>query len=213
MLKPLSATSARLIFPGSGWGERRRHAEGDPSRDHQDCKITGSRTQSGDDRISYWRSRIHEASGVKADVDLALKSISEAARRNYLPAQAIVHVWHAAHSREVEIDEETQLDWLYNACLWKQITRTPVLRRKNLTVYEDARKEFHARVEVTTSISMTTNRHHISTRRSSFGICNQKHTNPMLSIWLICFNRLLSMRTLCVGTVHIGEWGGGFESM
>jgi len=83
--------------------------------------------------------------GVKADVDLALKSISEAARRNYLPAQAIVHVWHAAHSREVGIDEDTQLDWLYNACLWGSVHAAPVLRRKNPSVYGDARKEFHAR--------------------------------------------------------------------
>ncbi|KIM82919.1 hypothetical protein PILCRDRAFT_88233 [Piloderma croceum F 1598] len=83
--------------------------------------------------------------GVKGDVDLALKSILEAARKDYLPAQAILHVWYAAHSQAVDIDEETQLDWLYNACLWGSVYAGPVLQQKSPSDYENVCKEFHMR--------------------------------------------------------------------
>ena len=83
--------------------------------------------------------------GVEANVDLALKSVLEAARKGYLPAQAIFHVWHSTHARAVDVDEETQLDWLYNACLWGSVYAAPVLRQKCPSDYEAARQEFHTR--------------------------------------------------------------------
>jgi hypothetical protein len=47
--------------------------------------------------------------------------------------------------RSVDIDEEVQLDWLYNACLWGSMHARPVLRQKSLSCYEDACKQFHQR--------------------------------------------------------------------
>lgn len=134
-------TSNALDF---GWGEE----EDIPKATQADIiKVIQAQTlEPGAGRAYFLLALAHSRGfGVKADVDLALKYILEAARKGYLPAHAILHVWHAAHSREVDIDEDTQLDWLYNACLWGSVHAAPILWRKSPRVYEDARKEFHAR--------------------------------------------------------------------
>lgn len=83
--------------------------------------------------------------GVKADVNLALESMLAAASKDYLPAQAIFHVWHTANTRVIDVDRETQLDWLYNACLCGSVHAAPVLRQNSPSDYEAARKQFHVR--------------------------------------------------------------------
>ena len=126
-----------------GWGEE------DMPKATQAEIIKGIQTQtngSGAGRAHFLLALAYSRGfGVQADVRPALKSMLEAARKGYPPAQAILHVWHAAHSQMVDVDEETQLDWLYNACLWGSIHAAPVLRLKSPSDYEAARQEFHAR--------------------------------------------------------------------
>ena len=81
--------------------------------------------------------------GTRANVDMALGSVNESARQQYLLAKAVFHVWHDAHSRKADIDEETQLDWPYDATLWGSESAGQVLRRKSETDYSQARQEFH----------------------------------------------------------------------
>ena len=83
--------------------------------------------------------------GVQMDVNMALKCALEAAFRGYLPAKAICHTWHAAHLRTMDVDEETQLDWLYDACIWGSGFASHVLKGKNPSVYRSARQMFHQR--------------------------------------------------------------------
>jgi TPR repeat protein len=83
--------------------------------------------------------------GVSADADHALSSLLESAKRGFLPAQAILHAWHTSQLRPLDVDEETQLDWLYNACIWGSVHATPILQRKSRLDYEAARKGFHDR--------------------------------------------------------------------
>lgn len=63
----------------------------------------------------------------------------EAARRQYLPARAMIHAWFDPHGREVG------LNWLFEAASWGSICAGQVLRRRSLEDYEAAREEFHGR--------------------------------------------------------------------
>lgn len=76
---------------------------------------------------------------------MALKSVLESAHRGYLPAKAIFHPWHVANSRKIDVDEETQLDWLYDATVWGSAYAGQSLHLKSSLVYDSARKMFHRR--------------------------------------------------------------------
>ena len=76
---------------------------------------------------------------------MALKSVLESAHRGYLPAKAIFHPWHVAHSRKIDVDEETQLDWLYDATVWGSAYAGQSLQFKSPLVYDSARQMFHRR--------------------------------------------------------------------
>ena len=82
--------------------------------------------------------------GTPQNTDLALKSVLDAAALNYLPAQAMFEVWHKSSDREVAIDLEKQLDWLYEASVWGSFYADASLRRIDLSEYRLARRQFHA---------------------------------------------------------------------
>lgn len=83
--------------------------------------------------------------GTEANVDKALNMMLEAARRQYLPARAMVHAWFDANEREIGVHEEVGLNWLFEATLWGSTCAGKVLQRKSLDDYLAAREEFHDR--------------------------------------------------------------------
>lgn len=83
--------------------------------------------------------------GRRVNVDMALQMVVKAAEKNYLPAMAIFSAWHNAHSRDVGVDDDIQLDWLYDATCWGSSYAGDMLRRKSTSDYMAARKCFHRR--------------------------------------------------------------------
>jgi len=83
--------------------------------------------------------------GVQMNIEMALKCVTEAARRGYLPAKAVFYPWHIAHSQTIAEDDETQLDWLYDASIWGSVYAAQVLQHKNRAEHEGARQMFHRR--------------------------------------------------------------------
>lgn len=81
--------------------------------------------------------------GTLVDVDKALDFVVEAAKKGYLPAQAIFAAWHFTHQRPVPIPLETQLDWLYEATSWGSFYAGCSLQRLSQIEYESARTAFH----------------------------------------------------------------------
>ena len=83
--------------------------------------------------------------GATANIDMALNSIVEAAKRDYLPAKAVFYTWYDAHSKECPVDAELQLDWLYDAAVWGSTFANEVLQLKSPSDCIAARKMFHHR--------------------------------------------------------------------
>jgi hypothetical protein len=83
--------------------------------------------------------------GTTANIDLALQSVVEAAKRGYLPAKAVCRTWYDAHSKDCPVDVESQLDWLYDATVWGSTIASDVLQIKSPSDYLSARKIFHQR--------------------------------------------------------------------
>ena len=81
--------------------------------------------------------------GTLVNVDKALDFIIEAAKKGYLPAQAIFAAWHFAHRRPVPVPLETQLDWLYEATSWGSFYAGHSLHRLSQIEFESARSAFH----------------------------------------------------------------------
>lgn len=74
-----------------------------------------------------------------------LSAAVQSAKADYLPAQAVVHAWHVAHNRPLDIDEDLQLDWLYEAVAWGSWTAEKTLRTIDADLYIQARQDFHSR--------------------------------------------------------------------
>lgn len=81
--------------------------------------------------------------GALVDVDKALELVVEAAKKGYLPAQAIFAAWHVTNGRSVPVPIETQLDWLYEATSWGSFYAGNSLRRLSQIDHESARTAFH----------------------------------------------------------------------
>jgi hypothetical protein len=81
--------------------------------------------------------------GTHEDKLLALDSILKSAKKGYLPAQAIFHVWHEEHHMVAPIDEEKQMDWLFEAVTWGSFFAGGSLRRLDVQEYQLARQLFH----------------------------------------------------------------------
>ncbi|KAF8535131.1 hypothetical protein BDD12DRAFT_912978 [Trichophaea hybrida] len=83
--------------------------------------------------------------GGPKDVDAMLNAAVNAAKADYLPAQAVVHAWHVAHGKQLTVDHELQLDWLYEAVAWGSWTAGHTLQLMDQDLYKQARLDFHAR--------------------------------------------------------------------
>ncbi|KAA8900914.1 hypothetical protein FN846DRAFT_957648 [Sphaerosporella brunnea] len=96
---------------------------------------------------AFFQSAIAHSLGLGAprNIDAMLKATIEAARADYLPAQAVLHAWHFAHDRQVDVDEHVQLNWLYKAVVWGSWTAGSMLREMDPDLYREARSEFHSR--------------------------------------------------------------------
>jgi hypothetical protein len=81
--------------------------------------------------------------GTHEDKLLALDSILKSAMKGYLPAQAIFRVWHEEHHMVAPIDEEKQMDWLFEAVTWGSFFAGGSLRRLDVQEYQLARQLFH----------------------------------------------------------------------
>jgi hypothetical protein len=82
--------------------------------------------------------------GTHEDKLVALDSILKSAKKGYLPAQAIFQVWHEEHHIAVPVDEEKQIDWLFEAVTWGSFFAGGSLRRLDVQEYQLARQLFHS---------------------------------------------------------------------
>jgi hypothetical protein len=83
--------------------------------------------------------------GGPKNIDAMLNAAVNAAKADYLPAQAVVHAWHVAHDIQLTVDHEQQLDWLYEAVAWGSWTAAHTLQLMDKDLYKQARLDFHAR--------------------------------------------------------------------
>jgi len=81
--------------------------------------------------------------GTHESKTLALEMILSSAKKGYLPAQAIFHVWYLEHHMDVPVDRETQIDWLFEAVTWGSFFAGKSLQEMSEDDYQEARKIFH----------------------------------------------------------------------
>lgn len=140
--------------------------------------------------------------GTLVDVEKALEFVVEAAKKGYLPAQAIFAAWHVTHGRPVPVSLETQLDWLYEATSWGSFYAGYSLQRLSQVEYESARTAFHKKGgynqyffggDPPTHIGSAEFRHSLS----SVTVCNDTGTiNQLLQSAVIYGDDLLTAQLL-----------------
>ena len=81
--------------------------------------------------------------GTNIDLGRSLEFVLKSAQREYIPAQAVATAWFIANGKTIPIDEETQIDWLFEATAWGSSTASKILKRFNEKEYVQARDAFH----------------------------------------------------------------------
>ena len=96
---------------------------------------------------AFFQLAIAHSIGLAApkSIDAMLSAAVQSAKADYLPAQAVVHAWHVAHNRPLNVNEDLQLDWLYEAVAWGSWAAEKTLRSMDAELYIQARRDFHVR--------------------------------------------------------------------
>jgi len=82
--------------------------------------------------------------GTPISIEKAMSAMTSAAKKGYRPAWAHFAAWYRAKDYSTHLDEETKLNWLYEATVLGSFFAASALQKMNTEEYSFARREFHA---------------------------------------------------------------------